>query len=869
MIDKTISHYKILEKLGEGGMGVVYKAQDTRLKRTVALKFLPPDLTRDTDAKQRFMHEAQAASALDHNNICNIHEIDETEDGRTYIVMACYEGKILADIIRKGQIRIDETIHIAVQIAQGLEKAHKKGIIHRDIKPTNIFVTDDGIVKILDFGLAKLSRQTKLTKKGTTLGTVAYMSPEQTRGEDVDRRTDIWSLGVVLYEMLTGQLPFKGEYEQAVIYSIMNEEPVPVTDIRTGVPADLERIVQKTLIKSLDKRYRHMAEISADLMSLEKVPVSLPGKNKFTKMRHKLLLGITAVVLLFALIIVGYLLIRRDGREFRINRTLPLTAAPGLEQDPSWSPEGTRIAYASDESGNMDIWIRQISAGQKVNLTEDYTGYDGKPAWSPDGEWIVFVSDRDGGGIFVVPSLGGIPRRVVSLSFAPSLSYIGAIPPVCWSPDGAELAYATAGSIYIVSASSGTSTPVPLPSTGLLGYSEPAWSPDGKRIACTDFVAAGVATSRIWSVVRDGTDPVSITEGKHFDHNPVWSPDGRQLFFISDRGGSLDVWWLPVDARGKSTGPVQPLTTGAGVGSIALSMDGMRLIYTKIMERSNIYSIPIDPDRTLTLEDAQAHTSENHYIDLISVSPDGKRIAFDSNRSGNQDIWIMRTDGSELQQLTSHPAHDWVGSWSPDGNQIAFHSLRDGNRNLHVKPLAGGSVIRLTSHPGVDIIPVWSPDGEKIAFASNRCGNMDVWIMSSEGGEPRQLTFHGAHALTCWSPDGRRLSFGSKQTGKCELFLISAEGGDPVQLTHGMWLEITPQFWSSDGLTIFARGTGGPGIEGVNLWAISVSDGTARSLMNLKGTLKEPTLLSCDGNRIFFPLWECLGDLWMAELSVK
>lgn len=235
MISKTISHYKILEKLGSGGMGVVYKAEDTKLKRTVALKFLPPELTRDEDAKGRFIHEAQAASSLEHNNICNIHEIDETEDGQIFIVMACYEGQALKERIEHRPLKLTEALDIATQIAEGLAKAHEKDIVHRDIKPANIMMTTDGVVKIVDFGLAKLAGRTKLTKSGTTMGTVAYMSPEQTRGEDVDERADIWSLGVVFYEMVTGQQPFKGEYEQAVMYSIMHEEPEPMTGLRTNV----------------------------------------------------------------------------------------------------------------------------------------------------------------------------------------------------------------------------------------------------------------------------------------------------------------------------------------------------------------------------------------------------------------------------------------------------------------------------------------------------------------------------------------------------------------------------------------------------------------------------------------------------------
>ena len=267
MIGKTISHYRILEKLGSGGMGDVYKAEDTKLKRTVALKFLPLELTRDEDARKRFVHEARAASALDHANIGYIHEINES-DGHSYIAMAYYKGETLKDKIEQGPLPVDEAIDLAVQIARGLAKAHSKDIVHRDIKPANILLTEDGQVKIVDFGLAKLGGQTKLTKTGMTMGTIAYMSPEQTQGTNVDHRTDIWSLGIVLYEMLTGELPFKGEYEQAVLYSILNEEPEFISKLRSDLPQEIETIVEKALAKKADDRFQTMEEMLGRLQTL-------------------------------------------------------------------------------------------------------------------------------------------------------------------------------------------------------------------------------------------------------------------------------------------------------------------------------------------------------------------------------------------------------------------------------------------------------------------------------------------------------------------------------------------------------------------------------------------------------------------------
>ncbi len=317
MIGKIISHYKILEKLGEGGMGVVYKAQDTNLDRFVALKFLPPHLLSSEEEKSRFIHEAKAAAALNHANICTIHEIDETRpapgepgDGQTFIAMEYIEGQSLKDKITEGPLKLEEALDIIVQIATGLQKAHDKQIIHRDIKPANILLSNDGVAKIVDFGLAKLSGQTQLTKAGSTLGTVAYMSPEQARGETVDHRSDIWSVGIVLYEMISGQTPFKGDYEQAVVYSIINETQDALTGLRAGVPMELEWIVNKALAKDANERYQHMDELLVDLKRLKKdsdssIPVKPVenGKKESTKKRIRTIVITSSIILLIVIIL--------------------------------------------------------------------------------------------------------------------------------------------------------------------------------------------------------------------------------------------------------------------------------------------------------------------------------------------------------------------------------------------------------------------------------------------------------------------------------------------------------------------------------------------------------------------------------------
>jgi len=278
--------YRIIEEIGRGGMGIVYKAEDIKLKRTVALKFLPHQWISDADSRERFIHEAQAASALDHPNICTIYEIEETEDGRMYIAMAFYEGESLREKIKREPLKSEEAVAIAIQVARGMAKAHQKGIVHRDIKPANILITNDGIAKIVDFGLAKLAGQVKLTREGTTIGTVAYMSPEQARGEVIDQRTDIWSLGVVLYEILAGKLPFKGDYEQTLIHSILKTEPEPITKFRKDLPSGISQIIAKALAKNPAARYQTMEELAEDLNAVAEGLKPVPAKADWIRLTY-------------------------------------------------------------------------------------------------------------------------------------------------------------------------------------------------------------------------------------------------------------------------------------------------------------------------------------------------------------------------------------------------------------------------------------------------------------------------------------------------------------------------------------------------------------------------------------------------------
>ena len=370
MIGQIISHYKILEKLGEGGMGVVYKAHDTKLDRLVALKFLPAQLAASEQDKQRFTHEAKAASALDHPNICNVHEIDETPDGQVFIVMAIYEGTPLNRKIEKGPLKIDEAVDVAIQAAEGLQAAHEKGIVHRDVKSSNIMVTDKGRAVIMDFGLAHSRGMSKLTKTGSTLGTVPYMSPEQARGEKVDHRTDIWSLGVVLYEMLTGQLPFRSEYQEAIVYSILNESPQPLTGMRSGIPMALEAIVNKCIEKNASDRDQHADELIVDLRRVRsQTSKEVVVPKPFLRARSRMLIYGGAVVVLAVFVFLALPLFKGKNERITSLAVLPLENLSG-DPEQEYFAEGITDALITELGQISALRVRSRTSVMKYKKTE-------------------------------------------------------------------------------------------------------------------------------------------------------------------------------------------------------------------------------------------------------------------------------------------------------------------------------------------------------------------------------------------------------------------------------------------------------------------------------------------------------------------
>ena len=598
-IHRDFGPYRIGELLGGGGMGVVYRAEDRRLGRSVAIKLLSPELTRDPAAKARFLQEARAASALDHPNLCTVYEVGEAAMGQLYLAMPCYDGETLRrKIDADGPLPVAEALDIALQVLKGLAKAHRHGIVHRDIKPANLMVTGDGVVKILDFGIAKLARigadaAADLTRTGTRIGTPAYMSPEQARGDEVDVRTDLWSLGVVLYEMLAGVRP---ACEATAVKPARPAEPGPVRRLRPDAPAEVEGILRRLLARDRQERY---ASAEAALSDVRVLLGTTSGTSTATGelvpvARRALRLWTGAALALVVLAIAAGYWLRWDGEE-RSSELFAtysrITDQEGRELFPTLSPDGNFFAYAKVSEGSSDIHLLRIGGGNPINLTPDTPWEDTQPAFSPDGEQIAFRSGRDGGGLFLMGATGESVRRLTDFGFNPS-----------WSPDGKRIVFATEGISHPSARSAASRLWIVDVATGGLrrvvdeDAVQPSWSPDGSRIAYWGVRVRG-GRPAISTVSVSGGKPERATGDGALAWNPVWSADGSCLYFASDRSGSMNLWRLRIDeSSGRVRGEPQPVTTPSPWSAmLSPSRDGRRILYvSETGEKSDVWMLTRD-----------------------------------------------------------------------------------------------------------------------------------------------------------------------------------------------------------------------------------------------------------------------------------
>ena len=821
-IGHTISHYLITEKLGEGGMGIVYKAEDTKLERPVALKFLAAHLLEDEEARERFTREAKAAAALDHPNICTIHEIDEA-NGQTFLAMAYVEGQTVKEKIAERPLKLDEALDIAIQTTQGLQAAHEKGIVHRDIKSANLMVTPQGQVKIMDFGLAQLAERSKLTKTSTILGTPAYMSPEQTQRQPTNRRTDIWSLAVVIYEMVTGRLPFEGEREQAVLYAIAREEPEPMTAQRVDVPVELDRIISKAMAKDPGERYQHVDEMQVDLRVLRrslavaehKTPTSrertlaeplheassrqgepLARRTQVGLGRWRQLLPWSLVVLAVAVAVWSWIVSRtyRSATQpvVRTRIILPLDQQPS-ERHFAIPPDGANLVYRVQSAVDQRLYLRALDQFDVRPLPG--TELAMRPFFSPGSQWVGFSSR---GMLQKVSITGGAPVRICDLP-ADFTSGAGA----SWGPDD-TIVYNPAGAgLMQVPAAGGEPTVVTTLDieSGERRHSFPQILPNGKDVL---FIIRSDKGSHI-AVLSLETKERTVLSGLGEAQWAQYLPTGHLVYAHPG-----EVLAIPFDLeRGRATGTPRSLLDDVdrpgGSPALTISQSGS-LVYVSgsatDRERSLVW-VERDGQATLLAEGIRGSRHP-------SLSPDGRRVA----EAGPGGIWILDVERGSRTLLTDEGSQsrdegsNFQPAWTPDGGRVAFSSLRpDKDWDVYWKAVDGtGEVEPLLTAQHTQGPTSWSPDGKLLAFKEdNPETGSDIGILSLQG-EPRRSAFLATkfnEFSAKFSPDGSWLAYVSDESGQDEVYArpypgpgprwpISTDGGqEPV--------------WSPDGRELFYR----------------------------------------------------------------
>jgi serine/threonine protein kinase/Tol biopolymer transport system component len=916
---QQLGQYRVERSIGAGGMGEIYLATDERLDRQVALKLLPAKFGSDADRARRFTQEARAASALNHPNIITIYEIDETESHQLFIATEYIQGQTLRQYLGTKTPTLREIIEIAVQIANALSAAHTAGIVHRDIKPENVMIRPDGIVKVLDFGLAKLAERPietvnsraetisrYLTAPGLVMGTVNYMSPEQARGLDVDGRTDIFSLGVLLYEMVAGQTPFASDTNADTVAAILHTDPTPLSKVVAELPAELQRIVGKMLRKDHDERYQSAKDLLIDLkdlrdelqlqtklaragsdgsgngMAARLVPGTVQptgliaqasGENQervtvaMRTVRRRWWIGAAAAGLIVALVIGGWWWWRsRHAPPFspaKVISILQLSAWPGQDDFAAISRDGKFVAYSSDHTGHFEVFVKSLAPGaNETQLTTD--GQENlEPAWSPDGQYLAYYS-RLKRGIWVIPAAGGTARQVADFGSYPS-----------WSPDGAQIAFQStpindlaggsrsalgASTIWLVAVAGGEPkqlTQIGVPSGG---HGAPIWSPDGRWVV---FSANIYSDGDIWIVPAAGGPPKQLA--KEGD-SPVIAPDGKSIFWTQ---GSL----IQQAAFDQKTGAVlsqpEPIRGLASlqqhIRRFSITGDGRRLVYSAMTRRESIESVKLGGDLRATGNPETLVHNTSSRTHMPSFSADGKRFAFvNCQPSGTGcDIWLVNADGGDQQQVTTDPESELEPSWFPNQTEIGYavngvYWKIDLNTKRKTQLLTMGE-------SGASFA-VLSPDGQHVVYNHQTNGVINIWLAKIGSAEAKQISF-GTEltGFPAWSPDGKTIAFQQQHGNDTNLFMMPVSGGPIEQLTFDAG-QSWAHGWAPDGDKVLFAGNR----DGIwNVWWVSRSTKKEQRVTNysrVNSFVRYPSW-SPKGDQIVYEYSETTGNIWLAEIQ--
>ncbi len=800
--NSLIGHYRIIERIGAGGMGEIYLAEDTSLNRKVALKFLPSHLCRDAEFRARFSREAQAAARLSHPNIVTIFEVSEV-NGQLFLAMEYVEGQSLRDQTKGKQLPLEQVLNIAIQLCAGLQAAHEKGIVHRDIKPANTLIDTSGRVRIVDFGLAAVRGGEPLTRTGSTLGTIGYMSPEQVEGEPTDERSDIFSCGVVIYEMITGQSPFAGPSDVATLHNIVYQELKPLSHHRKDIPENLEATVSKALAKDRGRRYQHIEELLADLLTLQKTldASSIRRISHPSCRSRKMRLPTWLWVAVFAIVISGSFLLLSSmlGHKRETIHRGPLhqqVTYSGDVDSPVISPDGKTIAYLSVTSeGKQALYVKDIAGGKAVQV------YEGRLIerirWSPDGSSLAFYTKEDtlpNYSLFIIPRLGGTSRRLRIPGY------------FSWSPDGESIATCSPVSRRLIFIDIATGDTSSVPILGDYTWIRDAdWSPEGNFLLCLTLLEDRHQYT-LWAVRRDGKGQRKIFQDSIEILSPRWGANGQTIYFLKSQGQTQDLWKVKVDQTTAVPG-ARPSRIQTGLpagGEFSIAVDINTLIYTRVQSFSNLWLAQYSSTPTDGYVMTKQLSSGTSRILTPSISPEGRRIAFCIGNEVECNLFVMPIDGGEMEQLTFSHSRNIGPAWSPDGTQLAFNSKEGGSQRVWTIPVNGGVARSFTKSnpsdaetaiawsPGSDILymytgnrnihilnpvtqverPLFNPDPPGWCFSPSYSPGGDSVLLEFSGKDacimlksllgPQQTVFSpvtGRFAVLGWSPDGQWIYF--------------------------------------------------------------------------------------------------------------
>jgi len=784
----TLGPYEIISLIGAGGMGEVYGARDPRLNREVAIKVLPADRVADDDRRRRFVQEAHAASALNHPHIVTIHEI-ESANGNDFIVMEYVRGKSLDALIPRHGMRLGEVLRIAIPVADALAAAHARGIIHRDLKPANVMVGADGAVKVLDFGLAKLigrededeaelthTADVALSAPGTIAGTAAYMSPEQATGVKVDARSDIFSFGAMLYEMVTGVRAFAGTSTADTLSAVLRAQPTAPTAMVAGVPADLEKVILRCLRKDPARRFQHFDDVKVALQEVkeESESGSTAAPRDRPRWTKRWIVSLAAVTVAVAFLAAWLL---RSPKVLAPVSVVPLTALAGSEDDPTFSPDGEQVVFAWDgeKQDNFDIYVTLIGSSEVRRLTTDPLT-EWAPSWSPDGRQIAFVRDLPGSAtsrLHIMSALGGTARKLSDLPVS--------FEPISWSVDGRYLAVKRLDpsgndtGLSLVSLADGQSRTL---TRGVDDHS-PAFSPDGRYLAyasCEQVLSCHVKVLELNRKYQPTFPARQVTpKPVTLIRRLTWTRDGTAVIYESESAVVSYLWRLRLDGNHIAE-RVEIAGLGAGAPVAASARD--RLVFRRDRENWDISLFARGRGSRPLITSSFAEFQP-------AYSPDGRRLAFCTTRSGETvEIWVANIDGSQTRQLTRDLGR-WqcAPHWSPDGRTIAFSSTDSEGDHIVTIDADGGTPKQITHERGFQSLPTWSHDGEWIYYASRDGRRSDIWRIPHAGGTPERVIRDGP-AFVAESVDGKTLLYQGARHADAPLYAMPLGGGPTREVVN-------------------------------------------------------------------------------------